>query len=165
MTQTIHRINSVDDALEAYHLTAEQLAAVSSAHDESGARVGYLVASASHPGVHYQVIYNADMKALQCIAYDGPVCKASEAGINCWHKRAVKATHILARLEARKAEADRPFEEVEEQEAVEHLVRQGWPREEATRIIYAKPAPLDPRAVRAAMVRNSIASKPFQLLK
>jgi hypothetical protein len=53
------------------------------------------------PGQEYKIIWNHEHRCMQCLPFnDGPVCKASESGKGCWHRRAA-----LAVLELEKAEA------------------------------------------------------------
>lgn len=110
--------------MRAYHLTREQLEACSFVRTEEG-QYFFLVQSATKPGVVYKVYYNPAMKRLQCVSFDGgPVCKASEDGYNCWHKRASMARAILVRLErtqqqereVAQALAERGPQEIAEQE-------------------------------------------------
>lgn len=145
--QTISRIQSIEDAMQSYRLTRAQIEAASF-HKAGDGSYFFLVQSASQPGVVYKVIYNPALKALQCVSFDGgPVCKASEEGFNCWHKRASMARSILIRLERRMerekavaaALATRGPEEIEEQRKIEEMVGQGCDRETATRVILAKP--------------------------
>ena len=167
-------INTRADALSAYHVTAEQLSKVQAVQDGATGQWFYLAESSSKPGVEYKVVYNAEVKALQCLPFnDGPVCEASAAGIGCWHKRASLAAHAIYRLEQRQmraqetqeVEAVRPVEESAEQSEIERLVAQGRDRAEATRVIYAKGTQYSERQIRAAQRRNEIAYKPFSLLK
>lgn len=166
----IHRIQSVEDALTSYHLTAHQLAAAVPV--QQGPDFYYLVSSASRPGVQYKVVYNPTLKALQCLPYgDGPVCAASQMGYNCWHKRAAKAAHILEMLSRRVARelevaaamAERTPQEIAEQAEIERLVAQGHPRDEATRVIMAKPYKPSVKAVKRDQQRYQ--SREFRLLK
>ncbi len=171
MTQTIHRINSVEDAMISYHLTREQIEAATLNSNGNGSYF-FTVKSASTPGVVYKVIYNPAMKALQCVSFDGgPVCKASEEGYNCWHKRASMARSVLIQLERRQqreseiaqALAERTPEEIEEQAHIEALIAQGTDRETATRVVYAKPKRISEKAIKRDQER--FAPREFRLLK
>jgi len=169
----IYKIASIEDAMASYHLTRSQMSKCAAVQNGATGEYFYLVQSESQPGVEYKVIYNRESKVMQCLPFNGPVCKASEAGYNCWHKRAAKASHILYLLEIRKlheveikeAEAQRLPEETEEQALIARLVGEGWNLETATRVAYAKGPQHSEREIRAAQVENSIRAKGFRLLK
>ncbi len=66
----------------------------------------------------------------------------------------------------KREEATRPAAEVAEQSRIESLIGQGYGREEATRIVYAKPAPRTGKRVEAAMRENErLANRVLSLLK
>ena len=173
MTQTIRRINSIEDAMDAYRLTRAEIEACSFVRNADGAYF-FTVQSRTQHGVIYKVIYNPAMKRLQCVSFDGgPVCKASEDGFNCWHKRAAMARAILVRLECLH-EQERAWELAELEQRQEQETQYNLPAitpekeaqvkelcqwtdpETARRVAYAQPK-------RGAKVRDE--DRSFRLLK
>ena len=155
MTQTIRRINSIEDAMDAYRLSRAEIEACSFIKNADGAYF-FTVQSRTQAGIIYKVIYNTAMKRLQCCSFDGgPTCPASEEGINCWHKRAAMARAILVRLERIQAQ---------EQEAA--LAQMEMEQEQDTQ--YALPTVKPVKRDRAKEVRDiqRLASfREFRLLK
>jgi len=68
----------------------------------------YLIASATTPGVSYEVRFNRQYHCLQCLPQlDGPPCQASAQGLTYWHKRSAlcrEAEYAILKLAAKQAE-------------------------------------------------------------
>jgi hypothetical protein len=73
-----------------YRVSVEQIAAAHRIVDITNHQIFFVVESATSDS-EYKVIYNRSLKALQCLPFHGPACKASENGRPCWHKRAAMA--------------------------------------------------------------------------
>lgn len=117
-------IRTIENAMEAFHVTREQLQKVQAHLDGPSGAWYYLVESQHTPGLLYCVAYNRQFKVLQCLPWqDGQRCPASEAGYGCWHRRASMAVHALFQAELRtikeaevaRALAERTPEEIVEQ--------------------------------------------------
>lgn len=73
-----------------FNVTEAQVSAAHRIVDLAAHQIFYVVESATSDS-EYKVIYNRSLKALQCLPFSGPACKASENGTPCWHKRAAMA--------------------------------------------------------------------------
>lgn len=117
-------IRNIDDAMQAFHVTREQLQRVQAHLDGPDGKWYYLVESQSEQGVVYCVAYNREHKVLQCLPWQGgKVCKASESGYGCWHRRASMAVHALFNREMQVIrEAKARTEEIEAEMDPRHVL-------------------------------------------
>lgn len=129
------KVETIEQAMEAFHVTREQLAKCQAVLDGPSQKWYYIVDSQNTPGVQYCVAYNRQYKALQCLPWNGgPVCKAADAGFGCWHKRVAAAMHVLFRNEQRRIQdaeraqalAERSPEEIASERARDVRMMERW---------------------------------------
>jgi hypothetical protein len=128
---------------EQYRLTDQQLDAATRFVNSATREVLYIVKSATDPDKAYKVTWNKHFSRFQC------ECKASHAGMCCWHVRSALANEMIYRQNVR-AEA-------------EAQVRINEEKAELERLMMVKPTRPSRSAVERATRANQ--SKPFSLLR
>lgn len=109
------KIKSEQEICNTFHVTPEQIDKATRLIDCATGKIYYQVDSQSEPGKAYEVRYNQQYHRMTC------TCKAGEAGLGCWHRRAAlaaiyehrQAENLQARLEAHDPEALEALREVE----------------------------------------------------
>ncbi|HYT28760.1 MAG TPA: hypothetical protein VEL72_07055 [Ktedonobacteraceae bacterium] len=128
---------------EQYRVTDEQLDAATRFVNCATNEVLYIVKSASEVGKEYQVKWNRHFSRFQC------ECKASHAGMCCWHVRSALANEMIYRQAKR-----------DEAAAAQRIAEE---KAEMERLMMVPPTRPSEKAVKAAVKRNQ--PQGFSLLR
>lgn len=106
---------TIESICKKYNITPEQFS-LATKIVANGRKAFYIVESASVPGQEYRVEWNNEHYCLQCRPHKGKVCKASEYGLQCWHKRAALAVeeYEQARVRAQRRQEQASIEATKE---------------------------------------------------